>query len=93
MNADLTCSCGSRLFSATPVFQTFPDGRCFELASHDGSVKNVWVLHCLTCAGGYLMGAKPKEHGNALMPLGSPEATAFVESFTISGVFSEEAAP
>lgn len=90
MSPDLSCSCGSHLFSATPVFQTIPDGRTFELASSDGSRKNVWVMSCLLCPERYVMGSRPQvEHGNTLLKLGSPEASELIERFTTDGEFKE----
>lgn len=90
MKPDLSCSCGSHLFSPTPVFQTFPDGRTFKLGSRGGESGKLWVMACLACPEKYIMGAAPlTQHGNTLMPLGSAEATKFLEEYVTDGVFTE----
>lgn len=90
MSPDLSCECGGRLFGATPVFQTMPNGRVFELASSSGEVKNVWVMKCLSCPEWFVMDKRPdKEHGNTLLRAGSPEANALLERYTTDGVFSD----
>jgi hypothetical protein len=86
---DLACSCGGNLFSPTPVFQTFPDGRTFKLGSSGGESK-LWVMCCLACGSKYIMGAAPlTQHGNTLLPVGSPEAGKFLEEYVTDGVFTE----
>ena len=81
------CDCGSVLFSASPVFQAFEDGRVFELADATGACKNVWTMRCLGCGQQYIMGSKPYKQGG-LLPLGSPEANAMLEEFSTDGVFT-----
>lgn len=89
MNSDLSCSCGCRLFSASPIFQTFPDGRTFKLSSSTGN-PHLYVMDCVVCGRKWLMSKEPrKDQGNTLIPCGSIEAKEFVERFTTDGVFSD----
>ena len=87
----LACKCGGRLFGASPVFQTFNDGRCFELADIMGSRKNVWVLSCLSCSARWLMSGTPKkDHDNKLLAPASPEGLALLEKYSTDGIFTHE---
>ncbi len=85
----MSCACGSRLFRSATVFQTFDDGRTFELASAAGTVKNIWALECLRCRTGYVMGSKPVKQGGLHM-LGTTGADALLEEFSTDGVFTHE---
>lgn len=91
MKPDMTCECGSNLFSPTPVFQTMPNGRVFELASSGGEVKNVWTLRCIYCGDRYVMGKRPdKEQNCTLIKLHTKAAKDFIEQFTTDGVFTND---
>jgi hypothetical protein len=87
----LACKCGGRLFGACSLFQTFPDGRCFELANDSGTRKTVWLLSCLACSSRWLMSGVPhKDHKNKLLVPTSPEALALLEKYTTDGIFTNE---
>jgi hypothetical protein len=96
LKGDLKCFCGFNFFSATPIFQTIPDGRTFEMASTDGSVKFLWRMECLRCKQDYIMTSKPREQGNKLTllrdyddnltPALTKEAAALIDARAIDPV-------
>lgn len=60
---DYQCSCGSKFFSASSIFQTFPNGMIVELASLGGELKFLWSLTCLACGLCYITTNKAAADG------------------------------
>lgn len=77
LKMDCRCSCGSNVFSCSPLMVTNGDGR--SLSSNQANTVNcsVYIMMCV-CGRRYLMSGEPAEHELTLIPLDSDEAKAFL---------------